>query len=128
MNCDRILKGKVIVTIQRLGVPIGYIKDRRALAGPAIAGARRDLHAQHLAASRNDRDIDNKVRPRFHELVWSDLRNAETKQPYRKHVPLSAVASSGTDLKNSGTPPAPLETVSTGFFQAIWTIFGANLF
>jgi hypothetical protein len=39
MNCDRILDGKVIVTIQRLGVPIGYVKDRRALTRPAIAGA-----------------------------------------------------------------------------------------
>lgn len=38
MNCDRILDGKVIVTIQRLGVPIGYVKDRRALSHPAIAG------------------------------------------------------------------------------------------
>jgi hypothetical protein len=38
MNCDRILDGKVIVAIQRLGVPIGYVKDRRALTRPAVAG------------------------------------------------------------------------------------------
>lgn len=34
MNCDRILDGKVIVTIQRMGVPIGYVKDRRGLRRP----------------------------------------------------------------------------------------------
>lgn len=39
MNCDRILDGKVIVTIQRLGVPIGYVKDRRTLTHPEVAGA-----------------------------------------------------------------------------------------
>jgi hypothetical protein len=38
VNCDRILDGKVIVTIQRPGVPIGYVKDRRALVHPAMAG------------------------------------------------------------------------------------------
>jgi hypothetical protein len=34
MNCDRILDGRVVVTIQRLGVPIGYVKDRRGLNQP----------------------------------------------------------------------------------------------
>jgi len=33
MNCDRALDGKVIATIARLGVPIGVVKDRRALVG-----------------------------------------------------------------------------------------------
>jgi hypothetical protein len=31
MNCDRALDGRVIATISRLGVPIGVVKDRRAL-------------------------------------------------------------------------------------------------
>lgn len=31
MNCDRALDGKVIATISRMGVPIGVVKDRRAL-------------------------------------------------------------------------------------------------
>ena len=31
MNCDRALDGKVIATIARMGVPIGVVKDRRAL-------------------------------------------------------------------------------------------------
>jgi hypothetical protein len=38
MNCDRILDSKLIVAIQRLGVPIGYVKDRRARTRPAVAG------------------------------------------------------------------------------------------
>jgi hypothetical protein len=31
MNCDRNLDGKVIATIERLGVTIGVVKDRRAI-------------------------------------------------------------------------------------------------
>jgi hypothetical protein len=31
MNCDRDLDGKIIGTVERLGVTIAYIKDRRAL-------------------------------------------------------------------------------------------------
>ena len=31
MNCDNDLDGKIIGTVTRLGVPIAYIKDRRAL-------------------------------------------------------------------------------------------------
>jgi hypothetical protein len=34
MNCDNDLDGKVIGTVERLGVVISYIKDRRALAQP----------------------------------------------------------------------------------------------
>ena len=37
MNCDRALDGKVIVTISRLGAPIGVVKDRRALTQQMIA-------------------------------------------------------------------------------------------
>ena len=35
MNCDRDLDGKVIGTVERLGVAIAYVKDRRALIPPA---------------------------------------------------------------------------------------------
>ncbi len=31
MRCDRLLEGRVVATISRLGVPIGVVKDRRAL-------------------------------------------------------------------------------------------------
>ena len=39
MDCDRALDGQVIATIQRLGVPIGVVKDRRSLrrAQPELA-------------------------------------------------------------------------------------------
>jgi len=37
MNCDRALNGRIISTIERLGVPIGVVKDRRALLGPSLA-------------------------------------------------------------------------------------------
>lgn len=30
MNCDRDSRGKVVVTVRRLGVPLGYVKDQRA--------------------------------------------------------------------------------------------------
>jgi dolichyl-phosphate-mannose-protein mannosyltransferase len=41
MNCDGDLDGKVIGTVERLGVPIAYIKDRRALIRPSLATAAR---------------------------------------------------------------------------------------
>jgi len=37
MNCDRDSKGKIVATVKRLGVPLGYVKDQRAL----IAAKRR---------------------------------------------------------------------------------------
>ena len=40
MNCDRALDGAVIATISRLGVPIGVVKDRRALVRSNVAGHR----------------------------------------------------------------------------------------
>jgi hypothetical protein len=38
MNCDRYLDGRVIATIERLGVVIGVVKDRRELVKRNIAG------------------------------------------------------------------------------------------
>jgi hypothetical protein len=32
MNCDRVLKGRVLMTIERLGVPIGVVKDLRGFS------------------------------------------------------------------------------------------------
>jgi hypothetical protein len=37
MDCDKALDGKVIATIERLGVPIGVVKDRRAITRPGVA-------------------------------------------------------------------------------------------
>jgi hypothetical protein len=38
MNCDRARKGRVIATVERLGVVIGVVKDRRAITRPNLAG------------------------------------------------------------------------------------------
>jgi Dolichyl-phosphate-mannose-protein mannosyltransferase len=38
MNCDRALEGKVIANIERMGVVIGVVKDRRAIINPSVAG------------------------------------------------------------------------------------------
>jgi hypothetical protein len=40
MNCDGDLDGKVIGTVERLGVTIAYVKDRRALIQPLATAAR----------------------------------------------------------------------------------------
>jgi hypothetical protein len=40
MNCDRALNGRTVATVERLGVMIGVVKDRRAITRPALA--RRD--------------------------------------------------------------------------------------
>jgi hypothetical protein len=40
MNCDGDLDGKVIGTVERLGVTIAYVKDRRALIQPVATAAR----------------------------------------------------------------------------------------
>ncbi len=37
MNCDRALDGRVIATVSRLGVPIGVVKDRRAIVQQSVA-------------------------------------------------------------------------------------------
>jgi hypothetical protein len=40
MNCDRAVDGKVIATIERLGVVIGVVKDRRTLTSRNVAGVK----------------------------------------------------------------------------------------
>jgi len=37
LSCDKILDGAIVATISRLGVPIGYVKDRRTVALPTRA-------------------------------------------------------------------------------------------
>lgn len=39
LNCDNDLDGKIVATVERLGVPIAYVKDRRALTRPVTAQA-----------------------------------------------------------------------------------------
>jgi len=36
LSCDKIIDGKVVATISRLGVPIGYVKDRRPTTQAAL--------------------------------------------------------------------------------------------
>ena len=38
MNCDRALEGKVVASIERMGVVIGVVKDRRAVIHRSVAG------------------------------------------------------------------------------------------
>jgi hypothetical protein len=38
MNCDRYIDGTVVATVERLGVVIGVVKDRRALTSRNVAG------------------------------------------------------------------------------------------
>jgi hypothetical protein len=40
MNCDRDLGGKVVGVVERLGVAVAYVKDRRALTDPLATAAR----------------------------------------------------------------------------------------
>jgi hypothetical protein len=37
MNCDRALDGRIVATVERLGVVIGVVKDRRDLVGRTLA-------------------------------------------------------------------------------------------
>ena len=39
MNCDRVVEGRVVATIRRLGVPIGVVKDRRGITQKALGPA-----------------------------------------------------------------------------------------
>ena len=39
MNCDRDLDGNVIGVVERLGVPIAYVKDRRAIINSSVTAA-----------------------------------------------------------------------------------------
>jgi hypothetical protein len=46
LNCDRDLDGEIIGTVERLGVVIAYVKDRRALTRPVAAAARDHASAE----------------------------------------------------------------------------------
>jgi hypothetical protein len=37
MNCDRAMAGETIATIERFGVPIGVVKDRRNITRPWLS-------------------------------------------------------------------------------------------
>jgi hypothetical protein len=47
MNCDRDLDGEVIGTVERFGVPIAYVKDRRAIVKRSVATAASPMPSQN---------------------------------------------------------------------------------
>ncbi len=49
MNCDGDLDGKVIGTVERLGVAIAYVKDRRALTRPVATDGADVAHELKMA-------------------------------------------------------------------------------
>lgn len=53
MNCDRDLDGEVIATVERFGVPIAYVKDRRAIAKRPMATAASPLLVPQAARDQN---------------------------------------------------------------------------
>jgi hypothetical protein len=53
MNCDRDLDGNVIATVERLGVPIAYVKDRRAIVKRPIATVASPLPGQDVTRDQN---------------------------------------------------------------------------
>jgi hypothetical protein len=40
LNCDGDLDGEIVGTVERLGVTIAYVKDRRALTRPVATATR----------------------------------------------------------------------------------------
>jgi hypothetical protein len=48
LDCDRLVDGKTIVTIERFGAPIGIVKDRRGFAQTAL----NPLHWSPIVTSR----------------------------------------------------------------------------
>jgi Dolichyl-phosphate-mannose-protein mannosyltransferase len=51
LNCDRDLDGEVIGTVERLGVVIAYVRDRRALTRPMATAARDHASAEFRPGS-----------------------------------------------------------------------------
>ena len=53
MNCDRDLDGEIVGTVERFGVPIAYVKDRRAIVKRPIATAASPPFGQHTTREEN---------------------------------------------------------------------------
>ncbi len=53
MNCDRDLDGTVVATVERFGVPIAYVKDRRAIVKLPMATAGSPSSAQDANRKEN---------------------------------------------------------------------------
>lgn len=53
MNCDGDLDGEVIATVERLGVPIAYVKDRRAIVKQPVATVASPLPGEAATRDQN---------------------------------------------------------------------------
>jgi hypothetical protein len=53
MNCDRDLDGTIVATVERFGVPIAYVKDRRAIVKLPMATAASPSSAQDANRKEN---------------------------------------------------------------------------
>ncbi|HEY6578142.1 MAG TPA: hypothetical protein VIY09_02365 [Rhizomicrobium sp.] len=53
MNCDRDLDGTIVATVERFGVPIAYVKDRRAIVKVPVATAASPPPAQDADRKEN---------------------------------------------------------------------------
>ena len=53
MNCDRDLDGDIVATVERFGVPIAYVKDRRAIVKLPMATAASPSSAQDATRKEN---------------------------------------------------------------------------
>ena len=53
MNCDRDLDGDIVATVERFGVPIAYVKDRRAIVKRPVVTVASPLPGQHATREEN---------------------------------------------------------------------------
>lgn len=53
MNCDRDLDGDIVATVERFGVPIAYVKDRRAIVKRPVVTVASPLPGQHANREEN---------------------------------------------------------------------------
>ena len=53
MNCDRDLDGDIVATVERFGVPIAYVKDRRAIVKRPVTTVASPLSSQDTAGKEN---------------------------------------------------------------------------
>ncbi len=53
MNCDRDLDGDIVATVEQFGVPIAYVKDRRAIVKRPVVTVASPLPGQHATREEN---------------------------------------------------------------------------
>jgi hypothetical protein len=53
MNCDRDLDGEIVGVVERFGVPIAYVKDRRTIVNRPMATAASPLSIEDAGRKKN---------------------------------------------------------------------------